>query len=309
MAQLIETDTKRSHVVGPHTVIGRDEACQVQVDDPMVSASHAEIVQTPDGTFQIRDLGSRRGTYVGSKKVTLAALRDGDELMIGPKRLRFEHKPAVSASDSEELTRLRAVVELGRAIGVEHDLERLLGRVLDTCFQLLRADRGAMVIYHPHSKAPFLTVTRNRHGDESFAVSTSVLGQVMVTHQPYMRTEVEADVVLQRSASLSASGVRSVMAVPLRYEADETEWLGVILLASLAVVHADSLTRINALKQSVSLVVNTAAAVVFVVAWVGQFIGHQIEGKRPSFLTDITYLLIGPAWLAQKALRKFGIAI
>ncbi len=40
--------------------------------------------------------------------------------------------------------------------------------------------------------------------------------------------------------------------------------LGVILLASLAVVHADSLTRINALKQSVSLVVNTAAAVVFV---------------------------------------------
>lgn len=40
--------------------------------------------------------------------------------------------------------------------------------------------------------------------------------------------------------------------------------LGVILLASLAVVHADSLTKINALKQSVSLVVNTAAAIVFV---------------------------------------------
>ncbi len=40
--------------------------------------------------------------------------------------------------------------------------------------------------------------------------------------------------------------------------------LGVIILASLAVVHADSLTRINALKQSVSLAVNVAAAVVFV---------------------------------------------
>jgi signal transduction histidine kinase len=129
---------------------------------------------------------------------------------------------------------LRAVVELGRAVGVEHDLERLLARVLDTCFQLLRADRGAMVIYHPHSKAPFLTVTRSRVGDESFAVSSSVLGQVMVTHQPYLRTEVESDVVLQRSASLSAHGVRSVMAVPLRYEADETEWLGVILLDSSA---------------------------------------------------------------------------
>lgn len=52
-----------------------------------------------------------------------------------------------------------------------------------------------------------------------------------------------------------------------------------------------------------------AAAAVFVIAWVGQFIGHRIEGRRPSFLTDLTYLLIGPAWLAQKALRKFGIAI
>ena len=232
MATLIETDTKRSHSVGPHTVIGRDDSCQVKVDDPMVSASHAEIVEAPDGTFQIRDLGSRRGTYVGSKKVTNAPLRDGDELMIGPKRLRFENKVAPSV-DAEELIRLRAVVELGRAIGVEHDLERLLARVLDTCFELLRADRGAMVIYHPHSKAPFLTVTRSRSGEE-FAVSTSVLGQVMVTHQPYLRTEVESDVVLQRSASLSASGVRSVMAVPLRYEADETEWLGVILLDSSA---------------------------------------------------------------------------
>ena len=51
------------------------------------------------------------------------------------------------------------------------------------------------------------------------------------------------------------------------------------------------------------------AAIVFVLAWIGQFIGHHLEGSRPSFLTDITYLLIGPAWLAQKALRKAGIAI
>jgi uncharacterized membrane protein YGL010W len=33
---------------------------------------------------------------------------------------------------------------------------------------------------------------------------------------------------------------------------------------------------------------------VFVVAWIAQFIGHMIEGRKPSFLTDLTYLLIGP---------------
>ena len=45
---------------------------------------------------------------------------------------------------------------------------------------------------------------------------------------------------------------------------------------------------------------------VFVVAWIGQFIGHKIEGRKPSFLTDIKYLLIGPAWLMSKVFNRFG---
>jgi uncharacterized membrane protein YGL010W len=49
------------------------------------------------------------------------------------------------------------------------------------------------------------------------------------------------------------------------------------------------------------------AIVVFVVAWIGQFIGHIFEGKRPSFLTDLAYLLIGPLWLTSKLLRRFGV--
>ena len=49
------------------------------------------------------------------------------------------------------------------------------------------------------------------------------------------------------------------------------------------------------------------AAAVFVVAWVGQFIGHKLEGRKPSFLTDITYLLIGPAWVLAKLYRRVGI--
>jgi uncharacterized membrane protein YGL010W len=50
------------------------------------------------------------------------------------------------------------------------------------------------------------------------------------------------------------------------------------------------------------------AVVVFVLAWIGQFVGHVIEGRRPSFLTDLAYLLIGPAWLMGKTLRHAGIA-
>ena len=35
---------------------------------------------------------------------------------------------------------------------------------------------------------------------------------------------------------------------------------------------------------------------VFVVAWIGQFYGHRVEGKKPSFFKDLQFLLIGPVW-------------
>ena len=48
------------------------------------------------------------------------------------------------------------------------------------------------------------------------------------------------------------------------------------------------------------------AAGVFVLAWIGQFYGHHLEGRRPSFLTDLVYLLIGPAWVLGKLYRHRG---
>ncbi len=50
-----------------------------------------------------------------------------------------------------------------------------------------------------------------------------------------------------------------------------------------------------------------ASLIIFVVAWIGQFIGHKIEGKKPSFLDDLQFLLIGPAWLLHFIYNKLGI--
>jgi uncharacterized membrane protein YGL010W len=43
---------------------------------------------------------------------------------------------------------------------------------------------------------------------------------------------------------------------------------------------------------------------VFIIAWIGQFYGHNIEGKKPSFLKDIQFLMIGPAWVVQNLFSK-----
>ncbi|WP_292008119.1 Mpo1-like protein [Chryseobacterium sp.] len=46
---------------------------------------------------------------------------------------------------------------------------------------------------------------------------------------------------------------------------------------------------------------------VFIITWIFQFIGHKIEGKKPSFLKDLQFLLIGPIWLLGFILKKLGV--
>lgn len=43
---------------------------------------------------------------------------------------------------------------------------------------------------------------------------------------------------------------------------------------------------------------------IFVVAWIGQFYGHKLEGKRPSFLKDLQFLFIGPLWVLKDVFFK-----
>ncbi|MDP2137890.1 MAG: DUF962 domain-containing protein [Candidatus Didemnitutus sp.] len=50
-----------------------------------------------------------------------------------------------------------------------------------------------------------------------------------------------------------------------------------------------------------------SSLILFVLAWIGQFIGHKIEGKKPSFFHDLVFLLIGPAWLMHFVFKKVGI--
>ena len=47
---------------------------------------------------------------------------------------------------------------------------------------------------------------------------------------------------------------------------------------------------------------------VFVVAWIGQFIGHKIEGKKPSFFDDLRFLLIGPLFVLSFLYRRLRIS-
>jgi len=77
--------------------------------------------------------------------------------------------------------------------------------------------------------------------------------------------------------------------------------IGMALFGLLCLFVIELIVRVNiAPLWMVSLVI-------FFVAWVGQFYGHKVEGKKPSFLKDIQFLLIGPAWLMHFIYKRLGI--
>lgn len=76
----------------------------------------------------------------------------------------------------------------------------------------------------------------------------------------------------------------------------------IIMIFSAGVVGLEKLHNNNGWPQMWQV-----CLVIFVLSWIGQFIGHKIEGKKPSFFDDIKFLLIGPIWLLHFVFKKVGI--
>jgi uncharacterized membrane protein YGL010W len=79
--------------------------------------------------------------------------------------------------------------------------------------------------------------------------------------------------------------------------------VGLLLFTSLCIYLA------HLIEQSDFAPLWQVSITVFVLAWIGQFWGHKVEGKKPSFLKDIQFLMIGPAWLMSFIYQRLGIAL
>lgn len=107
-------------------------------------------------------------------------------------------------------------------------------------------------------------------------------------------------------ASLLRPGAYAVFAIVLAFAWywKRSHRLGAALLIALAMLALVCAWVFASLGSSH---MRWLALGVFAVAWVGQFIGHLFEGRRPSFFTDLAYLLVGPAWLMDKLLNRIGL--
>lgn len=84
--------------------------------------------------------------------------------------------------------------------------------------------------------------------------------------------------------------------------------LSVPLTLGMALFSGVCLALANALELAFPNKLWMISIAIFVVAWVGQFYGHNVEGKKPSFFKDLQFLLIGPAWLMHFIYKRIGIA-
>jgi uncharacterized membrane protein YGL010W len=90
------------------------------------------------------------------------------------------------------------------------------------------------------------------------------------------------------------------LAASMVYYARIGSW---VFFATMAVISALAVVIVQSLGSAL-LPVSVA---VFVLAWVAQFVGHKIEGKKPSFFEDLQYLWVGPLFVLAKLFGKLGL--
>ncbi|WP_019949414.1 Mpo1 family 2-hydroxy fatty acid dioxygenase [Hymenobacter aerophilus] len=82
--------------------------------------------------------------------------------------------------------------------------------------------------------------------------------------------------------------------------------LSLRLALGMALVWLAMAAALSFVVSYASLPLWAVCLIVFVLAWIGQFWGHKVEGKKPSFLKDLQFLLIGPLWLLHFVYRRLG---
>jgi uncharacterized membrane protein YGL010W len=79
--------------------------------------------------------------------------------------------------------------------------------------------------------------------------------------------------------------------------------LSMVFLAAMAIVSALALAIVAAMGAYALPV----SAAIFIGAWIAQFVGHRIEGKKPSFFEDLQYLWVGPLFVLGKLFGRLGV--
>ena len=230
-------------------VIGRVD-CPITLSDRTVSRSHARLLNS-DGRWALEDLGSANGTYLnGVRLKKILPVHRGDQIRCGTTLLVFgggrtapqgaidvdEDGQLVDAAivatlpsneDSviiptpeagkEAIGNLRRLYELIAELGSIFNIDQLLQRTLNKIFEVMRVDRGYIMLTNPEGK---LVVRASRMRDDTLdaraPISRTIINEVMTKQIGVLSTNAMTDKRFASGKSVHNFGIRSALCVPIK---------------------------------------------------------------------------------------------
>jgi adenylate cyclase len=242
--QLIYTldgEEKRYLIEKEKVTLGRFSDNDIPIPDSTVSRYHAEIIKIGDG-YILRDLDSKNGTFVNTERVLETFLKDGDVISLGKFLLRFESlrdvkiveeedKSAISTARSvkefipsieekvigeRKVEYLGPLVKLGKNLILSRSLGEILQHCMDTIFELIPADRAAIIFYDPYKDSLIPQLTRERgKTSETLTISKTIAMRCVKEGLAILVTDAPLDQRFAGAESILIYGIKSAISVPL----------------------------------------------------------------------------------------------
>jgi Nif-specific regulatory protein len=233
--------------------IGRDPSNLLSISDPSISRRHC-VVSREDGTYQIRDLDSRNGTFVNGVAIRESPLSHGDQISVGDSVFIFlikedAEEPVTGGVEFEDgvhhtTTQLRpqdvlylqpdrilselpatsrlarnlnALLKISRLVHSIRDLEQLQAQILDLIFEVAPAERGAILLDGKGGDQFASVFARHRlaRTAEPVRVSRTITRKVLEQGVAILGADVPHSGGFREVESLVISNVRSLLCVPL----------------------------------------------------------------------------------------------
>jgi len=238
---------------GAEVPVGRDPGNVVAISDASLSRRHCMLVRD-EGSYLIRDLESRNGTFVNGVAVTESSLHHGDQISVGDSVLLFllreeVEEPASSHVEFEEGTthataqlrpqdvlylqpdrvlselpstsrigrNLNALLKISRVVHAIRDIEELQAQILNLIFEVAPAERGAILL-DGHGSERFASVfARHRlpHSTQPVRVSRTIARQVLEQGIAILGADIPRSEGLSEVDSIVKSNIHSLLCVPL----------------------------------------------------------------------------------------------
>src|SRR5215213_1101788 len=221
-------------------VIGRETAANLCIADASVSRRHSKIEKKESG-FVISDLESLNGTFVNDLPVRSRVLEHGDRVRIGDSQfvflthegdatskssdVRLDEAHVISSSTVQirfddaiyQMTRdLSALMKISTTINSIRGLDDLLERLLELLFEVVPAERGAVLLTNESSFETSLVfgLDRVRGKDQTVNVGRTIVQQVLRDGVALLANDAAAEQGIATESFISTRA-RSVLCVPL----------------------------------------------------------------------------------------------